>query len=499
MQQRLNVLLVSPQCTDTFWSMKQAMKVFGKKAVSPPLGLLTVATILPDEWNKKLVDMNVTPLTDDDIKWADYVFISAMVVQRKSAKEVISRCKRLLVKTIAGGPLFTSEYGAFSDVDHLVLGEAEIILPIFLADLSMWGFTPHIYTSERRPDISKSPLPMWSLIHMNDYFTMAIQYSRGCPFDCEFCDIATLYGRKIRTKSKDQLLSEFDALYDIGWRDPVFIVDDNFIGNITKLKRDILPAVIKWQKERNYPFLLTTQTSINLADDEELMLLMVQAGFDCVFIGIETISEEGLIECNKHQNVSRDLVASVKRVLNHGLQVYGGFIVGFDSDTASIFESQINFIQETGIIVAMVGLLNASQNTKLYKRLKEEGRITHEYSGDMTDCSINFSPKMGLTTLVNGYKHLLTSIYSPSPYYARIRVFLREYRCHTGTRYSFRLRYLLALVKAIWQLGVLDQGRAHFWRFFASSSLKYPHLFILWMSLAVYGLHSRAIVHKYIH
>ena len=493
MQQQPKILLVSPECPNTFWSMKQAMKVFGKKALSPPLGLLTIASILPNIWEKKLVDMDVTPLTDDDIRWADYVFISAMVVQRESAREVIDRCKKLYVRTVAGGPLFTSEYEVFSDVDYLVLGEAENILPTFLADLNK-GFTPHIYTSEGQPDISKSPLPMWSLINMNDYFTMAVQYSRGCPFDCEFCDIATLYGRKIRTKNRDQLLSEFDALYDIGWRDPVFIVDDNFIGNKTKLKRDILPVIIEWQKARDYPFLLTTQTSIDLADDEELMLLMVQAGFDCVFIGIETINEDSLIETNKHQNVNRDLVASVKRILNNGLQVYGGFIVGFDSDTASIFERQIDFIQETGIIVAMAGLLNAPHNTKLYQRLEKEGRLTREYFGDSVNNSINFSPRMGLSTLVSGYKHLLASIYSSNPYYARIKVFLQAYKQHREVHYPFRPRYLLALIKAFWLLGVLDQERVHFWRFFVSSSLKYPHLFILWMTFAVYGLHFKAVV-----
>ncbi|KKL60703.1 hypothetical protein LCGC14_2202700, partial [marine sediment metagenome] len=374
------VLLVSPQCPDTFWSMKQAMKIFGKKAVSPPLGLLTVAAMLPNEWEKRLVDMDVAPLTDDDIKWADYVLIGAMVIQKESAREVIGRCKEFHVRTVAGGPLFTSECEAFMDVDYLILNEAEVTLPLFLADLRN-DCAIQVYTSEKRPDVSETPLPMWSLIRMDDYFTMAVQYSRGCPFSCEFCDIATLYGHKIRTKNKSQLLNELDALYNIGWREPVFIVDDNFIGNKTKLKRDILPAIIKWQKERSYPFLLTTQASINLADDEDLMRLMAQAGFDCVFIGIETISEEGLIECNKHQNTNRDLVASVKRVLNHGLQVYGGFIVGFDSDTASIFERQISFIQETGIVVAMTGLLNAPYHTKLYQRLKKEDRLMSRYSG----------------------------------------------------------------------------------------------------------------------
>ncbi len=350
-----------------------------KRAAFPPLGLLTIAAMLPQEWDKKLVDMNAATLTDKDIKWADYVFISAMVVQRTSVKEVIKRCKRLGAKTVAGGPLFTSEYEEFQDVDHLVLNEAESTLPLFLEDLSK-GCAKHIYTSKERPDISKTPVPMWSLINMKKYTTMSIQYSRGCPFDCEFCDIIVLNGNRPRTKTKDQLLAELEALYNRGWRETVFIVDDNFIGNKRKLKEEILPAMIKWQKDKKFPFGFLTEASINLADDEELMQLMVEAGFETVFIGIETPNEESLVECNKQQNRNRDLIASIKKIQNYGMQVHGGFILGFDNDPDSIFKSQLNFIQKSGIVTAMVGLLNAPRGTRLYQRLKKENRLLEDIS-----------------------------------------------------------------------------------------------------------------------
>ncbi|MDI6814690.1 MAG: B12-binding domain-containing radical SAM protein, partial [Dehalococcoidales bacterium] len=414
----MKILLVYPQYPDTFWSFKHALKIISKKAAYPPLGLLTVAAMLPDEWEKKLVDMNVTTLTDEDLEWADYVFISAMVVQRDSVKEIIKRCQKFRAKIVAGGPLFTTEYEEFDGVDHFVLDEAEITLPPFLEDLDK-GCAQHIYTSTERPDIRKTPIPMWSLINIKKYSAMSIQYSRGCPYDCEFCDITVLNGHRPRTKDKDQLLAELDSLYNQGWRGGLLFVDDNFIGNKRKLKTEILPAIIEWAEERKYPFSLYTQTSINLADDEELMQLMVKAGFKTVFIGIETPNEESLSECNKFMNKNRDLVASVKKIQNHGFQVMGGFIVGFDNDPLSIFKSQISFIQRSGIVTAMVGLLQAPRGTRLYHRLKRENRLLGDISGDNMDFSINFIPKMNYKTLIDGYKKVINTIYSPKQYYER--------------------------------------------------------------------------------
>jgi len=365
----LKILLVYPSYPETFWSFSHALRFISKKASFPPLGLLTVAAMLPGEWEKKLVDMNVTSLSDEHIRWADYVFLSAMVVQNESAREVIARCKKLGTRLVAGGPLFTTSYEDFEDVDHFVLGEAEVTLPPFLGDLEK-GCARPVYTSDKRPDMSKTPVPLWSLVNMKQYSSMNLQYSRGCPFDCEFCDIIMLNGHRPRTKSKGQVLNELESIYQHGWRGGVFIVDDNFIGNRKKLKAETMPAIIEWSEQRKYPFSLFTEVSINLADDDELMQLMVRAGFDRVFIGIETPNEASLAECNKLPNKGRDMVASVKKIQNYGFEVQGGFIVGFDSDPISIFRSQINFIQKSGIVTAMVGLLNAPRGTRLYQRLR---------------------------------------------------------------------------------------------------------------------------------
>ena len=494
----MKTLLVYPRYPDTFWSFRYALKFISKKASFPPLGLLTIAAMLPREWQIKLVNMNMTGLTDDDIRWADYVFISAMVTQRNSAKEVIARCNKLGTRIVAGGPLFTTEYEEFEDVDHLVLGEAEVTLPLFLKDLEA-GNAQHIYTSTERPDISKTPIPLWSLINMKKYSSMNIQYSRGCPFNCEFCDIVVLNGHKPRTKSKAQMLAELEALYQEGWRGGVFIVDDNFIGNRRKLKSEILPAIVSWMQARKYPFALSTEASINLADDEELMQLMVSAGFNTVFIGVETPNEESLAECDKFLNKNRDLIASVKKIQNYGMEVQGGFIVGFDSDPLSIFRSQISFIQKSGIATAMVGLLNAPRGTRLYQRLKRENRLLKGSSGDNTDCSINFIPKMNYETLISGYKHILKTIYSPKQYYERVKTFLKEYRPQRRQG-SLRLRFyhISALIKTTWFLGVREKGRRYYWKLFISTLLRHPRSFPLAISLSVYGFHFRKVVEKYI-
>jgi len=370
----MKALLVYPKYPDTFWSFKHALRFISKKALHPPLGLLTVAAMLPEQWEKSLVDMNVETLKDKDIEWADCVFISAMSVQRESAKEIICRCKESGVNVVAGGPLFTAEYDTFKDVDHFVLDEAEITLTPFLADFEKGEAKP-IYTSKEFSDIGTTPIPLWELVNMKNYVSMTIQYSRGCPFNCEFCDITTLFGHKPRTKNKDQILAELESLYSRGWRGSLFFVDDNFIGNKKKLKNEVLPGIIDWMKKKRYPFKLSTEASINLADDDILMKMMIQAGFAGVFIGIETPDEESLAECNKFQNKNRDLVACVKKIQKYGLQVRGGFIVGFDNDSPSIFERQIEFIQKSRIITAMVGILNAPRGSRLYKRIEKEGRL----------------------------------------------------------------------------------------------------------------------------
>jgi len=439
----LKILLVSPQYPDTFWSFKHALRFISKKAAFPPLGLLTVAAMLPNEWQKKLVDMNTTTLTDENIKWADYVFISAMIVQKESVKEVIARCRKFNTKIVVGGPLFTTAYKQFElgDVDHFVLGEAEAILPLFLEDLQK-GRAQHVYTSNEHPDITKTPIPLWELIN------------------------------------------------------GVFIVDDNFIGNKRKLKGETLPAIIGWSQERKYPFRFFTEASINLADDEELMQLMTKAGFDTVFVGIETPNEKSLVECSKFQNMNRDLIASVKKMQNYGLQVQGGFIVGFDSDPLSIFESQINFIQRSGIVTAMVGLLNAPPGTRLYQRLKRENRLLPGGSGDNTDGTINFIPKMNHETLMNGYKNIVKTIYSSRQHYERIKTFLKEYKPRRMRKGKLHFCEIRALVKSMWVMGVKEKGRRYYWGLFSSTLFKNPRLFPLFITLTIYGFHFRKVAKK---
>jgi radical SAM superfamily enzyme YgiQ (UPF0313 family) len=493
----VKVLLVYPRYPDTFWSFRYALKFIFKKATFPPLGLLTVAAMLPEEWEKKLVDMNITTLTDKDIKWADYLFMSAMVAQQNSVREVINRCKRLGTKIVAGGPFFSRGYEdfGFDDIDHLVFNEAENIMSLFLEDLEK-GCAKHIYTSEERPDIGESPVPLWSLINRKKYQSMTIQYSRGCPFNCEFCDIVILNGHVPRTKDKSQIIAELDALYDMGWRASVFFVDDNFIGNKRKLKSEILPAIIKWMEEKKRPFTFFTEASINLADDEELMRLMSEAGFDMVFVGIESPNEESLVECNKLPNKNRDLLTSVKRIQHYGLQVQGGFIVGFDSDPLSIFKSQIDFIQKSGIVTAMVGVLMAPPETRLYKRLQKENRLLVGGTGDNTDGSTNFIPKMGYETLARGYKQVVDTIYAPKQYYERIRTFLREYKPSDKGKWKISLLHFIAWLRSIWVLGFKEKGRIHYWKLFVWTLLKKPKTFPLSMTLAVQGFHFRKVAQK---
>ena len=495
----MKILLVYPQYPDTFWSFKHALKFTQKKAVNTPLGILTIAAMLPADWEKKAVDMNTTRLSDKDIEWADYVFVSAMMVQQRSTRDVIDRCKKLDKRVVGGGPLFTMAYQdlGFEDVDHIILNEAEITLPLFLEDLKK-GCARHIYQTDQKADVTETPIPLFSLLDLGKYYTVTVQYSRGCPFDCEFCGITVLDGRKPRTKTRDQILAELEAIYNLGYRGSVFIVDDNFIGNRRKLKGTVLPAIIQWMKEREYPFSFLTEASIDLADDEELMQLMSDAGFNNVFVGIETPNAESLNECKKYANKNRDLVASVKKLQNHGFQVMGGFIVGFDSDPISIFQSQIDLIQRSGIVTAMVGMLMAPPGTKLWHRLKKENRLLATNTGDNTDGTTNFIPEMDFNVLVNGYKRILHGIYSPKQYYERIYTFIKEFRPNERVAYSARLgtTELKALIQATFVLGFRGKAGWYYWKLIFSSLPRYPRFAGLVITMAIQGFHLRKVYEK---
>jgi radical SAM superfamily enzyme YgiQ (UPF0313 family) len=484
----MKVLLLYPEFPDTFWRFKHDLKFIRKKASLPPLGLLTVAAMLPEDWVKRLVDVNVRKLRADDLAWADVVFISGMIAQQNSAHELIARCRAAGKTIVAGGPLFTLGHEQFPEVDHFVLNEAEVTLPEFLRDFEH-DTARRVYASSELPDIRQTPPPLWALADLRRYATMSVQFSRGCPFDCEFCNITSMFGHRPRTKTTAQVITELDGLLRAGWRGAVFFVDDNFIGNKRVLKEELLPALIQWQKGKpGTP--LFTEASINLADDEKLMGLMVEAGFNQVFVGIETPEEAGLVECNKRQNQKRDLVADVKRIQRAGLEVQGGFIVGFDSDTPTIFARQVEFIQKSGIVTAMVGLLQAIPGTKLHQRLNAEGRLIGQTTGNNLDGTTNFIPRMNQKTLREGYKRLMGNIYAPGPYYQRIRTFLREYQ---RPRISSALTWcsVRAFLIANLRLGIFGCERFHYWALLLWTAFRRPTLFPLAVTLSIYGHHFR--------
>src|SRR5450631_2160606 len=415
----MNALLVYPEFPDTYWSFKHALKFVGKRAAQPPLRLMTVAALLPQSWEKRLVDTNVERLRDRDLDWADVVLLSGMHIQRDALLEIVERCSARGLRTVVGGPIASSVSAAELKADHVVIGEAEGLIAELARDLEL-GTAKPLYRCGERPEMNTSPLPDLSLIKMRRYSTMTVQYSRGCPFNCEFCDIIEIYGRRPRTKAVAQVLAELDQLRAAGWREAVFIVDDNFIGNKARAK-ELCVALAEWRSQFKTSFDFNTEASLNLADDPELMQLMKDAGFISVFLGIETPDESGLIASNKLQNTRRSLLESVAIIQSYGMQVMGGFILGFDTDSDDIFDRMVEFIQKSGIPVAMVGLLQAMPGTQLFRRLLSEGRILHAGGGNNTDCELNFLPRMNATRLLEGYRHVLTRIYACDAYYERVK------------------------------------------------------------------------------
>ena len=492
----MKALLIYPEFPDTFWSFKHALKFIHKRAAFPPLGLLTLGAMLPKEWSTRLIDVNVKAVTERDLAWADAAFISGMSVQRDSAHQIIAQCKEKGLKVVAGGPLFTSEYEEFDQVDHFVLNEAELTLPLFLADLERGSAKP-VYKTSEFSNILETPAPLWELVDMKRYASMNIQFSRGCPFDCDFCNVTALFGHRPRIKSSEQVITELDALYGLGWRGQIFFVDDNFIGNKRYLKTQLLPALVEWRKDKK-GINFNTEASVNLADDNQLMEMMVQAGFDTVFIGIETPDEESLAECNKKQNKNRDLIESVKHLQRAGLQVQGGFIVGFDSDTQSIFQRQIDFIQKSGIVTAMVGLLQAPVGTRLYERLKQEGRLLGYTTGDNVDGTTNIITRMDLDTLRDGYRNIMEHIYSRKHYYRRVKTFLREYKA-PKIRISFDYQNILAFFRSNIRLGILGRERLQYWGLLWWTLFRRPGLLPLAVTFAIYGYHFRKVCNLHIH
>jgi radical SAM superfamily enzyme YgiQ (UPF0313 family) len=481
----MKVLLVYPEFPDTFWSFKHALPFPGKQSAYPPLGLLTVAAMLPATWQKRVVDLNVRRLKDSDLDWADVVFFSGMMVQGPSMQDGIARAKRRGLRTVVGGPITSAKDRAIAAADHVVEGEAEELIAEVASDLERGSARPH-YKALQLPDLSQVPLPEFNLINLRKYSAMAVQYSRGCPFTCEFCDIIEIYGRRPRTKTPEQVCAELDQIYGLGWRGPVFLVDDNFIGNKKNVKL-LLPRLVEWMRNHKFPFSLFTEASLNIAEDEELLRQMRAAHFTRVFLGIETPVAESLKETTKFQNLRGDLLESVKLIQRHGIEVMAGFIVGFDNDPPDVFDRQIQFIRDAAIPLSMVGLLTALPNTQLWRRLKTEGRLLKESLGSNTLLDLNFIPRMDTECLLEGYRRILETIYNPREYFDRALTFLS----HLGesARAPISSSDVIAVVRSIWKQGLLSDYRKEYWKFIMEAARQHRNHLDKAITLAIMGHH----------
>ena len=517
---RINVLLVQPKTPSTFWSLDSAVKAAGCKAIMPPLGLMTIAAMLPDNYQVKLADLNVKELDRSEVEQSDMVFLTGMWIHRESFVTVVRLCNELGKTIVAGGPLVTSAHGVRSGaeydyiesgkINHLILYEAESNLPAFLRDFEQ-GKAVKVYENREKPSLALTPVPRFDLIHPGDYGSMSLQFSRGCPFNCEFCDIIQMFGRVPRTKSPGQFIREMESLYGMGYRGRLFVVDDNFIGNKTAVKQ-LLREVITWQQERDYPYLLFTEASIDLARDDELLALMVKAGFTSVFLGIESPDPETLTAMNKTPNIRCDMDASIEKIQRLGLEVMGGFILGFDSDPPDIFRRQLEFIQRNGIVQSMVGLLGALPNTDLYKRLEREGRLIElreQSTGDNVDAQLNFIPKMPASTLVDGYKHVIMETYAPKKYFSRALTLIsrlpdlkvRDLRHADPWRKALaraKLAHPPKTIKILWSvLGLLFSSYGYYVFPFLIKSLRYGVLSLhVAFDLAFRGRHYYTVSRK---
>ena len=486
-----NALLIYPKHPPTYWGNNFALDLLGIRAAFPPLGLLTVAAMFPARYNLRLVDLNVTSLQDADLDWADLVFTSSMIVQRPSLEQVVDRCNSAGIPVISGGPHPTTFHHEMKGIDHFVLDEVEETFSNFLRDLEN-GDARAIYRAPRKPDVTRTPLPRFDLIDMNDYYSMCLQFSRGCPFDCEFCDITKLYGRVSRTKSPEQMVAEFDHLHELGWRGPLFLVDDNFIGNKREVTR-LLPVLAEWQKERGYPYSLSTEASVNLVRMNDLMDVMIEAGFDTVFLGIETPNPKALKKMKKPQNINmRDdnyLFTSVRRIQQKGMQVQGGFILGLDDDDDNAFDAQIEFIQQTGIPIALVGLLTALKGTNLWARLEREGRLLDK-PVEINATALNFKPQMDPEALVAGYLRVIGTIYDSTleNYFERCLTLLEHLNPVPHLHKPVSQHALYAGIMGIRRRLTPDQLPA-FSRYIARVSRDHPRLLPLAIRLAATGHH----------
>jgi len=460
----MKALLIWPILPNSFWSYQEALDLAGLRSTNPPLGLITVAAMLPPDWELRLIDRNVCFEADEDWQWCDMVILSAMIIQKQDFRELIQKGVRLGKKVAVGGPFSTSvpEFALEAGADYLILDEGECTIPMFLEALDR-GEEKGIFRATEKPDVTQTPIPRFDLLDLDAYMAITVQFSRGCPFQCEFCDIINLFGRKPRTKTPQQMLSELEVLYQMGWRRYIFLVDDNFVGNKRNAKL-FLRALIPWMEERNYPFSLITEASLNLAEDEELIQLMVKAGFTKVFLGIETPDVESLIGIQKEQNTRHSLIESCDKITQGGLQIMSGFILGFDGEKAGAGERIQQFIQETGIPQAHLMLLQALHGTQMWNRLKQEDRLIDGLSITHQTSMMNFKPTRPIEEIVREYIDCFWNLYEPLPYLKRT---FRHFRNIKGNRPKISRKFtwheIRFLQSLFWRQGVIRSTRFHFW------------------------------------
>jgi radical SAM superfamily enzyme YgiQ (UPF0313 family) len=469
----MNVLLLYPRFPKSFWSFEKMIELMGRKALIPPLGLITVAAILPQEWNYKLVDLNVREVTEAEWSWSEMVICSAMIVQKPDLLAQIQEAKRRGKRVAVGGPYATALPNEVTHVgaDYLILDEGELTIPLFVEAVKQ-GQMSGIFRAPNgeRPDVTMTPIPRFELLDFDAYAEMSVQFSRGCPFQCEFCDIIVLYGRKPRTKAPAQLLKELDYLYELGWRRSIFMVDDNFIGNKRNVKL-LLQELLPWMVEHKYPFSFATEASVDLANDQELMDMMVKCNFGSVFLGIETPDEESLALTQKHQNTRSSLSEAVERIAKSGMRVMAGFIIGFDGEKTGAGQRIVKFVEQTNIPTAVFSMLQALPDTALSHRLEKEGRLRGTADGNINQTTLmNFVPTRPLEDIAIEYMDAFDELYEPSKFLDRT---YRHYLMLGEATYPYKgegrkkpisLLVLRALLIICWRQGVVRSTRWQFWR-----------------------------------
>lgn len=501
----MKVLLLYPQFPQSFWSYDRFMEIAGLKAVIPPLGIITVAALLPQDWEIRFRDRNVTGETQADWDWCDLVILSAMLVQKPDFQALIQKAARLGKTVAVGGPYPTSvpQDALDAGANFLILDEGEMTIPLFLDALSQ-GQTQGIFRSTEKPDVSQSPIPRFDLLPRESYLMMAMQFSRGCPFNCEFCDIISLYGRKPRTKEPSQALAELQTLYDLGWRGSLFIVDDNFIGNQKNVK-SFLRELIPWMEQHNHPFTFMTEASVNLAEDDELLQLMGEAGFYAVFLGIETPDQDSLKFTRKQQNTRSPLVEACRKINQAGLLIYAGFILGFDGEKAGAGDRIQAFIEETSIPQPMLGILQALPNTALWDRLKQEKRLMEENghpTGDQNTL-MNFIPTRPMADIAREYVEGFWTLYEPENYLRRCLQQCLKINCSPTKKQTMQFplgKGLRLVAQVIWHQGIRrPEIRGQFWRQLWIILQKKPQVLNMYLGLCAAGEHFweyRALARK---